>query len=194
MAPQTNIALLLRTYPEAAEGLRRIVFMGGSAGRGNATASAEFNVWHDPEAAAIVLAACGELDIPVTMYGLDVFNAVTVDGEDASRLRGLPDPAAQMDGNLIDAQRELNGTEELSIGDAGAVCAVLDPDGLGTRSYPVRVETAPGFTRGQTIVDRRDWVGDLAADPHAAPETVVDVALEVDAARYARLWLGAFET
>ena len=52
LAPLTNIALLLRTYPEAARGLRAIVFMGGSADVGNATASAEFNVWHDPEAAA----------------------------------------------------------------------------------------------------------------------------------------------
>ena len=44
LAPLTNIALLLRTYPEAARGLREIVFMGGAAGIGNATASAEFNI------------------------------------------------------------------------------------------------------------------------------------------------------
>src|SRR5664280_3693054 len=55
LAPLTNIALLLRTYPQAATGLREIVFMGGAADVGNATASAEFNVWHDPEAAAVVL-------------------------------------------------------------------------------------------------------------------------------------------
>ena len=54
----TNIALLLRTYPAVAEGIERIVFMGGAAASGNATASAEFNVFHDPEAAAIVLDAC----------------------------------------------------------------------------------------------------------------------------------------
>lgn len=69
LAPMTNIALLLRTYPQAARGLREIVFMGGAAGIGNATASAEFNIWTDPEAAAVVLAACGELGVPVTMYG-----------------------------------------------------------------------------------------------------------------------------
>jgi pyrimidine-specific ribonucleoside hydrolase len=48
LAPLTNIALLLRLYPEAAKGLRRIVFMGGAASVGNATASAEFNIRHDP--------------------------------------------------------------------------------------------------------------------------------------------------
>ena len=64
LAPLTNIALLLRTYPDAAKGLKEIVFMGGAAEAGNATASAEFNVWHDPEAAAIVLESAAELDIP----------------------------------------------------------------------------------------------------------------------------------
>jgi pyrimidine-specific ribonucleoside hydrolase len=78
LAPMTNLALLLRTYPEAAAGLREIVFMGGAAGIGNATASAEFNVWTDPEAAAITLAAAGELGVPVTMYGLDVFYDVKI--------------------------------------------------------------------------------------------------------------------
>ena len=73
LAPLTNIALLLRTHPEVAAGLREIVFMGGAAHVGNATASAEFNVFHDPEAAAVVLDAASEPGIPVTMYGLDVF-------------------------------------------------------------------------------------------------------------------------
>ena len=72
LAPLTNIALLLRTYPDAAKGLKEIVFMGGAAEAGNATASAEFNVWHDTEAAAIVLESAAELDIPALMYGLEV--------------------------------------------------------------------------------------------------------------------------
>ena len=76
LAPLTNIALLLRTYPEAAAGLRRIVFMGGAAAQGNATASAEFNVFHDPEAAAVVLDAADDLGVPVFMYGLDVFSCL----------------------------------------------------------------------------------------------------------------------
>jgi pyrimidine-specific ribonucleoside hydrolase len=206
LAPQTNIALLLRTYPEVAGGIERIVFMGGSASGGNATAAAEFNVWHDPEAAAIVLAACAELSIPVTMYGLDVFQRVTVDGSDAARLRGLPDPAAQLAAALIDQQRALFGLETCRIGDAGAVCAVLDPEGLGVETFPVRVEVAPGLARGQTIVDRRTWTGDHRAQAKhvqgqgmssysaapAVPAATVDVALEVDAARYAALWLSAF--
>ena len=63
LAPQTNIALLLRTYPEVVDHIEQIVFMGGAVGIGNATAAAEFNVWHDPEAAHIVLTA----GVPLTM-------------------------------------------------------------------------------------------------------------------------------
>jgi pyrimidine-specific ribonucleoside hydrolase len=191
LAPMTNIALLLRTYPDVAAGIERIVFMGGAAGVGNATPVAEFNVWHDPEAAAMTLAACGELDIPITMYGLDVFGQVVVDGDDGRVLRGRPDAGAQLAGALIEVQRRVYGTEAITIGDAGAVCAVIDPDGIGTARYPVRVELGAGFARGQTIVDRRAWSGDRHRDL-AGPGPVgtpVDVALTVDAARFAELWL-----
>ena len=87
LAPLTNIALLLRTYPMVANGIREILFMGGAAAVGNATASAEFNVFHDPEAAAMTLDAAAELAIPVTMYGLDVFYAPTVSRAQADELR-----------------------------------------------------------------------------------------------------------
>ena len=69
----TNLALLARVHPQAFARIGRIVFMGGGVEISNATAAAEFNVFHDPEAAAMVLAACAEHDVPVTMYGLDVF-------------------------------------------------------------------------------------------------------------------------
>ena len=50
----TNIALLLTQYPECRFNIRRLVIMGGSAGRGNFTPNAEFNIAIDPEAAAKV--------------------------------------------------------------------------------------------------------------------------------------------
>jgi len=97
--------------------------------------------------------------------------------------------AAELAGRLVAFQCERFGTPDATIGDAGAVCAVIARDGLRTERLPVRVELAGTWSRGRTIVDRRDWSGDLAHDPHGQAPTRVDVALEVDAARYAQLWL-----
>lgn len=68
--------------------IERIVFMGGAAAVGNATPVAEFNVWHDPEAAAILLTA----GVPITMYGLDVFTRVVVPAAEVRRLRASGEP------------------------------------------------------------------------------------------------------
>ena len=191
LAPLTNIALLLRTHPDVAAGLRRVVFMGGAAHVGNATASAEFNVFHDPEAAAITLDACADLGIEVVMYGLDVFYDPRVTQEQARVLVAAHDDGpAGLAGRLIAFQCERFGSGSATIGDAGAVCAVLDPEGLATERLPVRVELAGTWSRGRTIVDRRDWDGNLAHDPHGQAPAVIDVALSVDGDRFARLWLG----
>jgi pyrimidine-specific ribonucleoside hydrolase len=185
LAPLTNIALLLRTYPEAARGLREIVFMGGAAGIGNATASAEFNIWTDPEAAAIVLAAAKDLGIAVTMYGLDVFYDVVVTLQQARALSGSP--SAELAGKLIEKRSERYQSDGGSIGDGGAVCAVIDPSGLTTREYPVRIELSGGWSRGRTIVDTRG-ASDVANDPQG-PAATIRVATAVDGKRYAELWL-----
>lgn len=190
LAPLTNIALLLRTYPEAARGLREIVFMGGAAQAGNATASAEFNVWHDPEAASIVLESAVELNIPVVMYGLDVFYDVRVSREAAAELVAVGGRGpAELAGRLIDFQCGRFGQSDATIGDAGAVCAVIDRGGLTTKLLPVRVELAGTYSRGRTIVDPRSWSGDLTHDPHGRSPTLVEVAVSVDADRFADLWL-----
>ena len=190
LAPLTNVALLLRTYPEVAAGLREIVFMGGAAHLGNATASAEFNVWHDPEAAAIVLESAAELDIPVVMYGLDVFYDVRVSRERAAELISVGGHGpAELAGRLIDYQCSRFGQPDATIGDAGAMCAVIDRPGLTTTRLPVREELAGTYSRGRTVVDRRGWAGDLTNDVHALPPAWVEVGLSVDGARYSDLWL-----
>jgi pyrimidine-specific ribonucleoside hydrolase len=189
-APLTNVALLLRTYPEAAAGLREILFMGGAANVGNATASAEFNVFHDPEAAAIVLESAAELGVDVTMYGLDVFYDVTVTRADAAKLvaAGGHGPA-ELGGRLVEFVCDRYRADRAHLGDAGAVCAVIDRSALTTQPLPVRVELSGTYSRGRTIVDRRDWSGNLDHDPHGIALSRVDVALAVDGARYAALWL-----
>jgi pyrimidine-specific ribonucleoside hydrolase len=192
-APPTNIALLLRTHPEVVRNIERIVFMGGAVATGNATPVAEFNVWHDPEAAAIMLTA----GVPITMYGLDVFQRVVVPGTDVRRLRASGDPAVRLAGELL-AHRpsapESDGDDPAGgLGDAGAVCAVADPAGISTRLLPVEVNLAPGPGRGQTIVDRRARPGGSGIHVGEREQALVDVALDVDVQRFAKLYLTTVE-
>ncbi|MBE8471331.1 nucleoside hydrolase [Streptomyces justiciae] len=191
-APLTNIALLLRTHPEVTRNIERIVFMGGAVEVGNATPVAEFNVWHDPEAAAILLTA----GVPITMYGLDVFRQVIVPAADVQRLRGSSDPRLRLAGELLahrDPATSGDPTPTGGLGDAGAVCAVADPGGITTSLLPVEVSLAPGPTRGQTIVDRRPRPGESEIHHGERELHMVDVALEVDVERYVKLWLSVVE-
>ncbi|RFA07377.1 nucleoside hydrolase [Subtercola boreus] len=188
LAPQTNLALLLRTHPEVAEKIERILFMGGSASVGNATPTAEFNVWHDPEAAAIVL----DSGIQTFMYGLDVFNRVAVPLETSEALQMSGKRAERLAGALLSHRIGMGpGRQPVYtglIGDAGAVCALVDPDALTVERLPVFVELA-GASRGQTVVDRRQFPGEDRMHGLHSAVGLTDVALEVDAERYVELFL-----
>ena len=66
--PMTNTALLLSVYPELKGRIETISFMGGACFGGNRTPLAEYNIYVDPEAAAIVFSS----GVPLVMCGLDV--------------------------------------------------------------------------------------------------------------------------
>ncbi|GEP28490.1 nucleoside hydrolase [Cryobacterium levicorallinum] len=188
LAPQTNLALLLRQYPDLVKNIERIVFMGGSTTVGNATAVAEFNVWHDPEAAAIVL----DSGVPTFMYGLDVFNQVAIGEQVALSLVRSESNLAQVVGRLLSNRIALGSGRNAEytglIGDAGAICALVDPGALTTQMLPLRVQLA-GYGRGQTLVDKRTHPGEDIMHGLAGDWEVAEVALDVDVDRYARLFL-----
>ncbi|MFE7230376.1 nucleoside hydrolase [Streptomyces sp. NPDC002405] len=190
-APLTNIALLLRTHPEVTRNIERIVFMGGAVATGNATPVAEFNVWHDPEAAAVLLTA----GVPITMYGLDVFQRVLVPEADVRRLCGREEPGARLAGLLLSRPDPAVAVDAPHgvLGDAGTVCSVADPEGLTTHRLPVEVNLAPGPARGQTVVDRRPRPGEAELHGEDREQALVDVALDIDAERYVRLYLTTVE-
>lgn len=166
LAPLTNLALLLRTYPEVAPQINRVAVMGGGYGVGNATATAEFNIWHDPESAEIVLSS----GVAVLLYGLDVFYAVRVRPADVERLRASCTPVGSLAADLCDwlatvyavEKRVATGEYVSCLGDAGLVAALLEPGTLRTETYPVRVALGDPLTRGATVVDRR-WTADVPA-------------------------------
>jgi len=179
LAPLTNVALFLRAYPEAAARLDRIVFMGGSASGGNATAAAEFNVWHDPEAAHVVINS----GVPLVMYGLDVFDEVRVPADRIAEMRASTSPVVRAAGVLIGHQNVDPATGETFameiIGDAGAACAIAYPDLFIFENRPMQVALGAGIARGQTVVDRRGHLGEeFAHNPSISPWPRVEIAVE----------------
>ncbi|MBF6595619.1 MAG: nucleoside hydrolase [Thermaceae bacterium] len=68
IAPLTNVALAMRLEPQLPELLQEIVLMGGSTNQGNHTAAAEFNIYADPEAAAVVFGSGAR----ISMFGLNL--------------------------------------------------------------------------------------------------------------------------
>lgn len=183
LAPLTNIALFVRTYPETAKKLEKIVLMGGSASGGNATASAEFNIWHDPESAAIVFNS----GIPITMYGLDVFNDLKMNQDKANQLLNSGSDCGVFAGKLIDhfIQRL---HRDVTLGDYGAVAVALYPNLATVEKYKVVVDTTYGPGRGQTVCDKRPYASlELAGWHKDAPEVEVVLKIEVDEIR--NLWM-----
>jgi inosine-uridine nucleoside N-ribohydrolase len=173
IGPWTNIALLMATYPEAAERIGRLVLMGGSAGRGgNVTAAAEFNVWADPEAAQRVLGSA----VPTVLVGLDVTLPTVLDEDGIARFAAAGPVGATAAGILqqyVDHARSSYGTTGVVLHDALALTEAIAPGTLGTVRRDVVVDTTLGAGRGQTLVDRRAVSGSPAA---------VEVAETVDSA------------
>ncbi|SED68842.1 nucleoside hydrolase [Ruania alba] len=183
LGPLTNVALLLRMYPAAAARIGRIVLMGGSASVGNATPVAEFNVWHDPEAAAVVFGT----SVPLTMYGLDVFTGLQLTDDQVANMAGAEDPGANLVHRILTGRPTLVD-EGYGLGDAGAVCAAVDPAGMETERARVAVECGGVLARGQTIVDRRARPGE--ADLRGARfGEYAEVGLAIDVDRYRELFL-----
>ena len=189
VAPLTNIANFINAYPESAKKLKEICLMGGSASVGNATAMAEFNIWHDPEAADIVFRS----GVPITMYGLDVFYHPIVTESEAVKLTQSSDVSAQFAGKLLQSCiKRLK--QNVTLGDYGAVAAVLRPALLKTEVLDVGVEVSHGLVRGMTVVDRRPRL-ELMIEPRRIPNAArTKVVLDLDAEGFRQLWFSTVDS
>lgn len=185
LAPQTNLALMFLAHPELLDRVERVVMMAGAVSvPGNATPAAEFNIWHDPEAAAIVV----DTGVPVSMYGLDVFYSVRAGARQVAQLREHAGREATLAADLLAAHASLTGSSDVGLGDAGAVVVAGRPDLCTSECLPLQVDISHGLGRGQTIVDRRrPYFGPSPHDRDGDPRDVfgdprdVDCVLSLDA-------------
>jgi inosine-uridine nucleoside N-ribohydrolase len=158
VGPLTNIATAIQKEPAILAKVPEIVIMGGAHDHGNSTASAEFNIWLDPEAARIVV-NCGR---PIRMVPLDATHRALVSTEDAGRLRALGTPAGEAAARFVlkriegyDATQPMHRAGAAPVHDALAVCAVIDPSVITTHFIPVDVEIGGELSVGRTVCDFR---------------------------------------
>jgi pyrimidine-specific ribonucleoside hydrolase len=192
LGPKTNLALLLALYPEVAQRLQQMIFMGGSACGGAVTAVAEYNVWQDPEAAWCVI----ESPIPTAMYGFDLFGRLVVDRADVDRFRAHDHPVIRLAGELLQRRSDhVEGSADhyvYPLGDAGAMVMLTNPEFFVTRELPVRVNLE-GIGRGQTLVDRRAERSGTD-EPQPDPWPMITVALDLDVTQAAAAFVKVIDT
>ena len=159
MGPLTNLALALRKAPELAGRLGPVAVMGGARSEGgNITASAEFNIWADPEAAAEVLAS----GCDVVMFGLDATHQVRATEDRIAALEALGTAKAETAAAMMRfsqrIEREIVGWDAPPVHDPCPAAWILKPELFELTPCHIRVETESDLTRGHTAVEFREAV------------------------------------
>lgn len=154
LGPLTNIAALALARPELAGRIDELVWMGGAVGRGNHTASAEFNAAADPEAAAIVLAH----HIPVKMVDLDLCRKIEASPTDVAPVRAAGGRNAGLLADMLEGFINIatsRGRPAMALYDPAAAFAFVAPAAVGFQPAGIAVELHGALTRGRTVVETR---------------------------------------
>lgn len=161
LAPLTNIAQLITRAPEVAPRIRRVIAMGGAVQEPGNMGRGEFNLAHDPEAAAIVLHA----GLDLTLIPLDATRQFRADAAYLDTLRAAGTAPAIASADLIDAyfvqtEHQAKGSESRPLHDPCVPLFALHPDLFRIETRHLQV----------------DHDGALIDGPHA-----IKVAMGVDA-------------
>lgn len=154
IGPLTNIALLLSQYPDCKKRIKRLVMMGGSAGRGNLTPNAEFNIGIDPEAAARVF----ESGLEIVMCGLDVTHQAVLSPDFLAQLPAR-NRTGKMFHSLFSHYRSGSLATGLHMHDLCTIAWLVKPSLFRAHDCFVAVETQGVLTSGTTVVDIDCYLG-----------------------------------
>ena len=178
IGPLTNLGIALLLEPALPRLFRDVVVMGGAFDhQGNITSHAEANIWHDPEAAELVLSA----GWPLVLVPLDVTHPTAIDTVWLDRLAASGSPIARFAAQVLEfyvtAYHRSLGTRGAVIHDALAAMLAVDPSLGEYVERPVRVELTGTRTRGTTLWDRRRYADEGDRPP-------VRVAVRSDVATF----------
>ena len=161
--PLTNVALALRHTPAIANGIERIVMMGGAYREsGNRTMAAEFNILADPHAAHIVLSSA----VPIVALPLDATFQAIATPERVARIRSIGNPVSGIVADLLTFWDRKDVARYGSLGgplhDPLVIAYVLRPDLFKSQRARVFVEYESKIALGQTIADWWNKSGEAA--------------------------------
>ncbi len=192
IGPLTNIALALLLEPDLPQLVERVVVMGGAVGApGNASETGEANVWHDPEAAALVVEAPWD----VLFIGLETTMQTALSPEAISRIAASERPRAQLAWRAmqryLDVYERALGYRSCILHDPLALALALEPDLATYRSVTAFVECGQGRTRGMLAADLRGYHPE---PPDRSASGVIRIVDSVDVEAFHERFLAALDS
>ena len=170
LGPMTNLAVAIVMEPAILPKIGEIAAMGGSClAGGNITPAAEFNIFADPHAAAIVF-GCGR---PLTLMPLDVTHQVLATPSRLAAFAGTGSHAGRVIARMLEhaARTERRGRAGRPLHDACVIAYLLRPDLFRGREVAVAVETVSETMLGATVAD---WWGVTGRPPNCRVMTEAD--------------------
>lgn len=156
LAPLTNVAMLLKTWPHLKSKIECITLMGGGIAKGNILEKAEFNIYEDPHAAKIVF----ESGVPIIMSGIEVCDDCAILHHEIDALKGQG-PVSDLCHDILQFFSQygrLRGTDRSPLFDVAPIMHLLHPEFFTSKKYPVSIEVSGVHTRGMTVVDQRSFI------------------------------------
>ncbi|MCY7323414.1 MAG: nucleoside hydrolase [Phormidesmis sp. CAN_BIN36] len=162
IGPLNNLAAAEKKSPGILKKAKEVVIMGGAFFcPGNVTPHAEFNIWFNSEAADIVLTSRDD----VVVMPLDVTKNLIFTREMAQVINSInsEDHTSKFMDCLCEFMiktaidhRETNGVPGFLVHDAATIGYLFYPEMFLMSRARVCVETKGEWTRGQTLIDRRN--------------------------------------
>ncbi|MEX6505567.1 nucleoside hydrolase [Jiella sp. M17.18] len=154
LGPLTNVALAFSKAPDVAARLQDIVLMGGAYFEvGNITPTAEFNLYVDPEAAAIVFASGAR----ITVLPLDVTHQMRSTKARIAAFSALGNRSGTAVAAMLSFSEGFDltkyGWDGAPLHDPCVTAFVLKPELFDGRSVNVEIETGSRLTRGMSVAD-----------------------------------------
>jgi purine nucleosidase len=150
LGPLTNIATALQRAPDIAGRIGEIVLMGGcSLPLGSMTPVAEFNIYCDPEAAAIIFAS----GVAITMVPLDVTQHLRTTPARRAAIAAIGSRCGDAVAELLRPVKP--GRSAMRLHDPCVIAHLLAPELFKGPLVNVEIETGGRLTRGMTVIDWR---------------------------------------